>query len=157
MKRKTRPPGIYLDSCALNRPFDDQTVARNRVEAQAVVVLLEAVAAGRVNLISSQVLDYENARNPFPNRREEVAAILATARMAVGIDARLAARARAIEAQGISGLDALHIAAAERAGARWFVTCDDGIIRLARSGRLSIRVEAVSPRDLLDEREFVDG
>ncbi len=42
---------------------------------------------------------------------------------------RLARRAQEIEALGIKGLDALHLACAERLKAGFFVTCDDRIIR----------------------------
>jgi hypothetical protein len=31
---------IYLDACCLNRPFDDQTQARIRLEAEAVLMIL---------------------------------------------------------------------------------------------------------------------
>jgi predicted nucleic acid-binding protein len=41
----------------------------------------------------------------------------------------LAKRAQEIEAAGIKGLDALHLACAERLKAGYFVTCDDRIIR----------------------------
>ena len=31
---------IYLDTCCLNRPFDDQTQDRIRLEAEAVILIL---------------------------------------------------------------------------------------------------------------------
>ncbi len=41
----------------------------------------------------------------------------------------LAKRAQEIEVMGIKGLDALHLACAERLKADYFVTCDDRMIR----------------------------
>ena len=41
----------------------------------------------------------------------------------------LAKRAQEIEVLGIKGVDALHLACAERLKANYFVTCDDRMIR----------------------------
>jgi hypothetical protein len=35
---------IYLDACCLNRPFDDQTQERIRLESEAVLLNHEALA-----------------------------------------------------------------------------------------------------------------
>ena len=32
---------VYLDACCLNRPFDDQTQPRVRLEAEAISLILE--------------------------------------------------------------------------------------------------------------------
>lgn len=53
---------------------------------------------------------------------------------------KLAIRAQEIEAQGIKGLDALHLACAEKLKARYFVTCDDRILR-----RYTGTVVAINP------------
>jgi hypothetical protein len=34
---------IYLDTCCLNRPFDDQRQARIRLESEAVTLILEKI------------------------------------------------------------------------------------------------------------------
>jgi hypothetical protein len=36
---------IYLDVCCLNRPFDDQTQDRIRLETEAVMLILGRIAA----------------------------------------------------------------------------------------------------------------
>jgi len=51
------------------------------------------------------------------------------ARVIQTLDDRLAKRAQEIEGLGIKGLDALHLACAERLKVDYFVTCDDRIIR----------------------------
>ena len=56
---------LYLDASALNRPFDDQSLPRNRVEAESVVIILDMVEQGKVELISSSALAYETLMNPF--------------------------------------------------------------------------------------------
>lgn len=47
---------IYLDACCLNRPFDDQTHDRIRLEAEAVLLILSHVEAGQWQLIGSEVM-----------------------------------------------------------------------------------------------------
>ena len=51
---------LYLDLCCLNRPFDDQTQPRVNLEAQAVVLILEAAEKGRHLFCNSTVLVVEN-------------------------------------------------------------------------------------------------
>jgi hypothetical protein len=34
---------LYLDMCCLNRPFDDQSIDRNRLESEAVLAILRRV------------------------------------------------------------------------------------------------------------------
>jgi len=56
---------LYLDLCCFNRPFDDQSQTRVRVETDAKLELQAHVSTGKVELIWSYVLDYENAQHPF--------------------------------------------------------------------------------------------
>ena len=59
---------IYLDVCCFNRPFDDQSQARIRLETEAKLLLQEHVREGRHELAWSYILDYEISRNPFQER-----------------------------------------------------------------------------------------
>ncbi len=36
---------VYLDTCCLNRPFDDQTQAHIHLEAEAVLLIMARCAA----------------------------------------------------------------------------------------------------------------
>jgi hypothetical protein len=47
---------VYFDTCVLNRPLDDQSQARIRLEAEAVEHLLRAVADGKLEWILSEVV-----------------------------------------------------------------------------------------------------
>ncbi len=46
---------IYFNTSALNRPFDDLSVAKVRTEAEAVLLLVAEVEAGRVDLMSRSI------------------------------------------------------------------------------------------------------
>ena len=63
---------IYLDSCCLNRPFDDQAQERIRLEAEAVLLILERIRDGSWEWISSDAVADEIDQIPDPSRRERV-------------------------------------------------------------------------------------
>src|ERR1039457_5994001 len=50
---------LYLDVCCLNRPFDDQSQNRVRLEAEAILSILEMAQSDKLEIISSDVIDDE--------------------------------------------------------------------------------------------------
>ena len=48
---------LYLDVCCLNRPFDDQSQNRVRLEAEAVLSILELAGSGALEIIGSDIID----------------------------------------------------------------------------------------------------
>ena len=46
---------IYLDVCALSRPFDDQIYLRIRLETEAVNLILSKARQGRYRVLASPV------------------------------------------------------------------------------------------------------
>lgn len=134
---------IYLDVCCLNRPFDDQTQARIRLEAEAVLVILAQCEAGDWEWIGSQILDYEIQQTPDPERRRRVQLVASHAHRSVIVGSPEVERAQELEAWGFAAFDALHLACAESGGATVFLTTDDRLLRKAgaHAARLQIRVE----------------
>jgi len=120
---------IYLDTSALNRIFDDQSQPRIFLESSAMLLVFGLIERRIISIVSSDVLAYENSRNPYAERQIFVTSVLRKARVIQSLNDRLARRAQEIEALGIKGLDALHLACAERLTADYFVTCDDRMIR----------------------------
>ena len=53
------PVFIYLDTNAYARPFDDQTQSRIQEEADALLVIIEAIKAGMLLLLSSDILLFD--------------------------------------------------------------------------------------------------
>ena len=123
---------VYLDICAMNRPFDDQRLLRNRLEAESVIAILELIETGEHQLISSAALLYENMRNPLLERQEYVATYLNLATIFVAATSPVLQQATVFENQGIKPLDALHLASAVQGQAEVFITCDDHILKWAQ-------------------------
>jgi predicted nucleic acid-binding protein len=120
---------IYLDTSALNRIFDDQSQPRIFLEASAMLLVFGLIEKRIISIVSSDVLVYENSRNPYAERQIFVTSVLRNARVIQTLNDSLAKRAQEIEVMGIKGLDALHLACAERLKVDYFVTCDDRMIK----------------------------
>lgn len=136
---------VYFNTSALNRPLDDLTSERVRVEAEAVVALLAAVEDGIVDWIGSEYLDFEVAQDPDVERVRRVGSLLRLARGRVPASDALAGRARALERFGLRGIDALHVASAEAGGADLLITTDARMIRRAVRAKADLRVRLVTP------------
>lgn len=128
---------MYLDVCCLKRPFDDQSQPRVRLEAEAVLTIL---ALAKVQFVRSPAYDLENNQNPIPWRAGLVRQWLRELQMETLVAHSLQERTAALIALGFGGFDALHVAAAELAGADVFVTTDDRLMTLAKKGTTTVRV-----------------
>jgi predicted nucleic acid-binding protein len=143
---------IYLDTCSIQRPLDTLSQTRLRLEAEAILGVLAQVNAGSIELISSTVLELETQRNPLALRKEHGEQILAQATSIVIVDEQIEQRSRHFVQMGIKIMDALHLAAAEAAGADYFCTCDDRFLRRAQA-LTDLQAKVVSPLDLIEAIE----
>jgi predicted nucleic acid-binding protein len=134
---------IYLDTSALNRIFDDQSQPRIFIETSAMLLVIGLIEKGIISIVSSEVLEYENSRNPYAERNIFVASVLRNARMIQTLNDTLVKRGHDIEKFGVQGIDALHLACAEKLKVDYFVTCDDKIIK-----RYAGKIKAINPVDL---------
>jgi predicted nucleic acid-binding protein len=125
---------IYLDVCCLNRPFDDQSQARVRLEAQAVLAILDRVG-----------------KAPDKERSDRVRLLTSVVSRTVNIEAEQANRARQLEELGFHAFDALHIACAESAKVDVMLTTDDRLLRVARRLKDILQVRVVNPLQWLEE------
>ena len=122
---------LYLDSCCLNRPLDDQSQLRVRLEAEAKLQVQEDIRSGSHSLIWSYILDYENSRNPFRERREQIGKWRTYASADIQAEKGILSVAARVNEDGIKKIDSLHIACAITADADYFLTTDDGILKKA--------------------------
>ncbi len=142
-------------SC-LKRPFDDQEQARIRLAAAAVGMILEKVDEGRWIHISSEMADIEIEANPDPKRRASVQLLLPEPGKIVMLTPPIFTRASALELLGFKPADALHVAAAEEAGADVLLTCDDRFCRTGQRHGKDLQVAVRNPLNWLNEVEHGD-
>jgi len=132
---------IYLDVCCLCRPFDNHHETRIRLETEAILAILKRCSLDW-ELITSTAVLYEVGLMGDPQKKSHVLRLISRARETIRVDEILLSRAEEIENDGIMGMDAIHLACAEKAGAI-FLTTDDEVIRIMKkhTPRISIRVD----------------
>lgn len=140
---------IYLDVCCLCRPFDDHTVTRIRLEAEAILEIIRRCSLDW-ELISSTAILYEIGSISDPVRKSHVTRLTGRARETIRVDTNLLLRADMMEKTGVMGMDAIHLACAEKAGAI-FLTTDDEVIRIMRAHSQDISVRVDNPLHWLME------
>jgi len=120
---------IYLDNSVLNRPFDDQSIPKIRLEITAIFFILALIETKQIKLVSSSVIEYENFKNPFPERKIWILAYLSKASIYQKLNLKIKERAKEITKLKITPIDSLHLSSAEVAKVDYFLTCDYNIIR----------------------------
>ena len=85
---------IYLDNCCLNRPFDDQSNLRIRLESEAIKVILLLCEQHQWDLMSSEIIEFEIANTPDEGRRKKLEAINGLASSIIEINDKISSRAR---------------------------------------------------------------
>jgi predicted nucleic acid-binding protein len=125
---------VYLDNCCFNRPFDDQSSLVIRLETEAKLHVQELIRQGRIELLWSFVLDYENGANPFREVRNRIAAWKRIAIADCELSDRIADKAGELMKSGLRQMDASHIACALFLAADYFLTTDKKILNKAITG-----------------------
>ena len=128
---------VYLDNSVLNRPFDDQSIPKIRLETLAAFFVFELIENKKIKLVNSSVIDYENSKNPFFERKIWISVYLSKATFYQKLSLKIKEKAKDIEKLGISPIDCLHLTSAEAAKVDYFLTCDYDIIRKYR-GELKV-------------------
>jgi hypothetical protein len=123
---------IYLDNCCFNRPFDDQSQIRIRLESEAKLKIQEEVRSGKVELVWSYILDYENNKNPYQERKVRIVGWKKYAIMDIQENTKLIEMAELLNQTGLQKIDSLHIACAIFAECKYFLTTDDNILRRSK-------------------------
>ena len=124
---------VYLDNCCYNRPFDEQSQLKVRLETVTKLAVQLMMATGVVQYVWSKTLDYEISFNPFEKRRAAIKWWKAGATEYVETTEELVLRGEQIEAMGVKPKDALHLASAEKANCDFFLTTDRGVLNKVKT------------------------
>nr|MBU2747550.1 type II toxin-antitoxin system VapC family toxin [Acidithiobacillus montserratensis] len=135
---------LYLDNCMFNRPFDDQSNIRVLLETEAKLKIQEQIRSGIFDLVWSYILDYENEKNPYRERQNQIDHWRKYAQIDIQEEAEVILQANILYQLGLKKMDALHIACASIAKADYFLTTDKGILKKA------VVVDMVSIKDPID-------
>ena len=149
MKIQIQHQNIYLDTCCLGRPFDEQTQERVRHETEAIEKIIDYFFLGRFHWISSSAVETEVGKNPNVTQRNQIQSQFSLAYQTVQVGAGEIARAAHLEKFGFPLFDALHIACAESGGADVLLTTDDVFLNRAKRLRQHLYVAVENPHTWL--------
>jgi hypothetical protein len=131
---------IYMDVCCLCRPFDDHQNRKIRLEAEAILAILDRCGSDW-ELVGSVVIDDEIARMADMEKRQKVEQKLTLIREYIELDETIFSNALTYQRAGIKLFDALHLSCAQ-SGKTIFLTTDNRIITLSgKIPAITIRVE----------------
>jgi hypothetical protein len=102
------------------------------------------------DLVTSTAVLYEAGLISDPGKRAHVVRLTRKARETIRVDAPLLVRAEEFEDLGITGMDAVHIACAEKAGAVLLST-DDDLVKIMKNNTLCTSIRADNPLHWLME------
>jgi len=140
---------VYLDNCCFNRPFDDQSNLSVRLETEAKIQVQTNIKNKQIELVWSEMLDYENKDNPFLERKIQIADWKYLACIDVEVDDFIMENVRYFTSLGLKTKDATHIACAVFANADFFITTDKGILK-----KQIKEIETINPIDFV-RRELI--
>ena len=140
---------IYLDVCCWNRPFDDQSQERIRLESEAVITILGR--SKTLTLLTSEIVDLEISKIPDEDRKQKVRLLSSIPKMNIVIDDEIISRAKELNTMGFKSFDAFHLTCAEKGQADALLTTDDHLLKKTTSQRKLLNVKIENPLKWLME------
>jgi len=146
---------IYLDVSCLNRPFDDQSQVRIRLETEAVTSIFERFDEGKWRHLASEMVEIEVESTQEEERLRKVYEMLPDQEYIILLSDDVFHRAVNLEKLAFKAADATHIAAAEKGKADVLLTCDDRMVNCARRVREELDVRVDNPVNWI--QEYIDA
>ena len=142
---------IYLDACCLNRPFDDQRQPRVRLEAEAILLVLQKFHQREWEWIGSDVLVYELGQTEDVERKERLLLLAGQSHQVVEMTEKILTQAEKLEASGFDSYDAVHLASAEQGNVDVFLTTVDSLQKAANRNKELFSFAVINPAKWLEE------
>lgn len=142
---------IYLDVCCLNRPFDEPASDRIRLEAEAVLSILNRGESGKLILLGSELIDFEISKIPDQERKQKVVILSSILQSNILVNEDIEKRASELGNLGFKPFDALHIAYAEDGKADFLLTTDDELLYKALQNIKRLKVKIANPVEFVME------
>ena len=142
---------IYLDNCCFNRPYDDQLQPIIRLETEAKLLIQKEILKGKLGLVWSFILHFENSDNPYADRKKQIFLWEDKATAKVIFKQELQTHAETLMSLEIKKKDALHVACALAAKADFLITTDKKLLNKTVNG-----IIILNPMDFVRRYFYVD-
>ena len=126
---------IYLDNCAYNRPFDDQTQIKISLEAEAKKYIQQLIENNIIDLAYSFINRFENSKSKRLLSKNTINNFFKNAVLYIdhSYAVNVGERAEKIMKDGVKTKDAFHISCAIEAGCNYFITTDKPLLKYRHS------------------------
>jgi len=129
---------LYLDICSFNRPYDELSLLKNFLEAEAKLYIQQEILKNTLELAWSYMMDYEISFNPFSYIKRQISKWKDIAKIDIIESENVVAMAKDIMRKGIKSKDSLHLACAIEAECDYFVTTDCKVLNKSINGIIII-------------------
>ncbi len=143
---------IYFDNCCIQRPFDDKSQIRIRIEAEAIISIIELIEENKIELVTSTIVEMELNKTPDPERVKFGSKILSLSAKRINLSDKIIKRAKGFEKMDIKAIDALHLAIGDIEKIDYVCTTDDRFIKRALKIK-NLKTKIVSPIKFIEEYE----
>ncbi|MDX1959226.1 MAG: PIN domain protein [Leptospiraceae bacterium] len=137
---------VYLDNCCFNRPFDDQESLSIRLESEAKMIIQSKIRDGKLELVWSYILYFENDANPdeeIKNRINEWKELAVYIQLG---SKTILSNGKNFQKLGLSEFDAIHLACAIESESNYFITTDKGILK--KRNRI-FKIKIINPSEFI--------
>jgi len=135
---------VYLDNCCFNRPYDDQHLLKIKLETQSKLSVQQLVLDGKLELVWSFILEFENDKNPFIERKNQIGKWQRMAVVDCNLSDDVLSKSKDLIKLGLREKDSYHVACAIFSKADYFITTDAKILNKNIQG-----VRVISPVDFI--------
>ena len=123
---------VYLDNCAYNRPYDDQSQAKIELETQAKLKIQRMIKNHQIELSSSYMSLYECGENPDTSKADIITAFInqySSRYVSIQNECVIEKKAQEIMKTGVKYKDACHIACAILSDSDYLITTDKRMLK----------------------------
>ena len=137
---------VYLDNCCFNRPYDEPIQETIRLETQAKIAIQDKIKEGKIELIWSFILDFENSENPYDDQQSAIAEWEHLSRDNIAVQEAIRNQASLFEKSGLKAKDAIHLACAIAGKSDYLITTGKNFIK---KGKKLTEIAVVNPIDMI--------
>lgn len=141
---------IYFDVCCYNRPFDDLTQEKIRLETEALLLIINKILNNECTLYESLAIQFELSRMADNYKKKKVVVLYSSMKKdMLEYNENINIRAKALDAFNIKYFDALHIAFCEFYCIDYMITTDKVLLNAVKRSDIKIRI--MNPIDFVME------
>lgn len=142
---------IYFDVCSLNRPFDDLTQDKIKIETEAIINIIHKVCNEIYLAYKSDAIDFELSKIQNSYKKDQVLNLYNCLNAKkIETTQQIKLKAKELLSYNIRYMDALHLAHCKCSGIDYMITTDKVLIIQANKANI-LKVKVINPVNFVME------